>query len=622
MKYQKLMKTWLSMFVFLILIGYSSFANEVIYADKDAVGNNDGTSWENAYNLLQDALTEAKIANKPIEIRVAQGIYKPYHGSWEKSTDSIASFQLINEVTIAGGYAGFGEQDPNARDVELYEAILSGDLNGDDIDVNDPCDMLLVQFNRGDNSDHVVKGSDTDATAILDGFTITAGHLMAVSMGPPTGGAGMYIASGSPTIINCIFTGNAASQAGGGMYNIAGSPMLIDCKFENNYAEFGAGMYNYTTMYLPQSSKPILINCSFNDNFAGREGGGMYNFKSDPNITNCVFSHNFALVYGAGIYNSYSNTELINTSFIENTAGSGGGIYSEDNSNLMLSNCVIWKNIARFGGGGMCNADANSIFLRNCLLSNNTAEQAGGGLAGSGNKATVISCVFTGNRVYGASNNTSKGGGFHAFGDAKLINCTFTGNWAQQGHAISKYSSSLLKLDNCILWNGNNAIFDPRPGSSNTVITYSDVQGSWPGEGNIDTDPLFADPGYWADANDPNIIADPNDPNAVWIDGDYHLKSQAGRWDPNSQTWVQDDVTSPCIDAGDPNSPIDHEPFPNGGIINMGAYGGSSQASKSYFGKPVCETIIAGDINGDCKVDFDDLMILMNHWLQDCTPQD
>ena len=95
------------------------------------------------------------------------------------------------------------------------------------------------------------------------------------------------------------------------------------------------------------------------------------------------------------------------------------------------------------------------------------------------------------------------------------------------------------------------------------------------------------------------------------------MKSQAGRWDPNSQSWVQDDVTSPCIDAGDPMSPIGFEPFPNGGIINMGAYGGTVEASKSYFGEPVCETIVAGDINGDCKVDFKDFALMSLHWLKD-----
>ena len=116
-----------------------------------------------------------------------------------------------------------------------------------------------------------------------------------------------------------------------------------------------------------------------------------------------------------------------------------------------------------------------------------------------------------------------------------------------------------------------------------------------PGTGEISIDPLFADPN----------------------NGDYHLKSQAGRFDPNTQGWIQDDVTSPCIDSGDPNSPIGYEPFPNGGIINMGAYGGTAQASKSYFGEPICETIVAGDINGDCKVNILDLEIMLLHWLED-----
>jgi len=68
----------------------------------------------------------------------------------------------------------------------------------------------------------------------------------------------------------------------------------------------------------------------------------------------------------------------------------------------------------------------------------------------------------------------------------------------------------------------------------------------------------------------------------------------------------------------DPNSPIGYEPFPNGGVVNMGAYGGTAEASKSYFGGPLCKTIIAGNINGDGKVDWRDLEILSRHWLRDC----
>jgi hypothetical protein len=92
-----------------------------------------------------------------------------------------------------------------------------------------------------------------------------------------------------------------------------------------------------------------------------------------------------------------------------------------------------------------------------------------------------------------------------------------------------------------------------------STVTYSDIQGFATNDGNIDADPLFADP----------------------VTGDYHLKSQAGRWDPASQMWVQDQVNSPCIDGGDPNSTVGLEPEPNGSVINMGAYGGTDQASKS-----------------------------------------
>ena len=79
---------------------------------------------------------------------------------------------------------------------------------------------------------------------------------------------------------------------------------------------------------------------------------------------------------------------------------------------------------------------------------------------------------------------------------------------------------------------------------------------------------------------DPNLMPEPNDPNAVWVEGDYHLKSEGGRWDSVSASWVVDDVTSPCIDAGDPNRLVALEPVPNGCIVNRGAYGGTVQASK------------------------------------------
>lgn len=125
------------------------------------------------------------------------------------------------------------------------------------------------------------------------------------------------------------------------------------------------------------------------------------------------------------------------------------------------------------------------------------------------------------------------------------------------------------------------------------MVASCDVEGEFPGIGNVNTDPCFAD----TSSSDPN----------KW---DYHLQSQAGRWDPNTNTWVYDDVNSPCIDAGDPNSDWTAELWPHGKCINMGAYGGTPQASMS-----LSEAGNIADLNNSDLVDYTDLMQLLNKWL-------
>ena len=110
----------------------------------------------------------------------------------------------------------------------------------------------------------------------------------------------------------------------------------------------------------------------------------------------------------------------------------------------------------------------------------------------------------------------------------------------------------------------------------------------WTGEGNINEIPLFSSPAA----------------------GDYHLKSQAGRWDPNQNQWITDANTSPCIDAGDPNSDWLVELWPHGKRINMGAYGGTAQASMS-----LSEAGNIADLNNDGLVNYVDLMLFANKWL-------
>jgi hypothetical protein len=516
----------------------------IIYVDADAAGANDGSSWADAYNYLQDALADANSAEKPVEIRVAQGIYKPDQGAGITPGDREATFQLINAVTIKGGYGGSREPDPNARDIEKYATILSGDLAGNDVDVNDPCD-LQTEPTRSENSFHIVTASVTKQTGVLNGFSIIRGNANTHFEPPDCYGGGIYNEFGSPIVANCTFTCNSARSSGAGMYN------------------FG----------LQGVCSPKLTNCTFKKNWAGHSGAGMcnYGYKGvcSPKLSNCVFQANRA-VFGGAIKNEFAYPELTNCVFADNSADWGGAIRSYYGK-LRLTRCLLIQNRAHLGGAIF--AVESSSVIDNCTLVRNYAERIGGGLfyEGSG-------------------------------GDPVLANSILWRNNSIEGPEI--------------------ALLDGRGGSylPALLVTHSDIQGGrgsiyakdfstlrWEAD-NIDADPCFAD------ANN----------------GDYHLKSQAGRWEPSENfkfqitdsklangMWVRDDVTSPCIDTGDPASPIGLEPFPNGGIINMGAYGGTAEASKSYFGEPVCETIIAGDINGDCKVDFLDFILLVAHWLEE-----
>ncbi len=568
---------------------YAAVEPRIMYVDDDAAGANDGSSWEDAYVHLQDALADANSVEKPVEIRVAQGIYRPDQGANQILGDREATFKLINGITLKGGFASLIKPDPNARDIDEYETILSGDLAGNDIDINDPCDFQN-QSTREENSYHVVTGSNTDATATLDGFTIANGNaepptIYAGSTPPQSMGGGMYIVSGSPTVANCTFAKNLAGE-GGGMYNQGGGPKLTDCIFRSNLADMesevagditiswcghGGGMYNI-------GSSPTLINCTFTSNCAEAFGGGMRNkYKSSPTLRNCEFIRNTA-ESGGGMENNQSASTLTYCSFSQNRAGQRGGGMDNSRSTPTLTNCSFSQNLAGLGGGGMSNY-SSSLELVNCNFTNNQAYDHGGGMYNWEAEVVLNNCIFSGNTATWIGGGVHRGGGAiynNGSSDAKLFNCTFTGNSGEKANAYAcnyYLNPNSLQLINCILWDGGTEI--AYQDGSTIIISYTNVQGSWPGEGNIDTDPEFVQMGYWTQPS-------PRNPNSsVWIEGDYHLKSEAGRWDPVSESWITGNVTSACIDAGDPNSLVGDEPDPNGGRINMGAYGGTSEASKS-----------------------------------------
>ena len=259
-------------------------------------------------------------------------------------------------------------------------------------------------------------------------------------------------------------------------------------------------------------------------------GRGVYSGSDEFVVRRCTFAWNSAggagkdiRGIGGAIDIAWRSPSIIeDCTFVSNRAGRGGAIYSRDKENIV--NCRFVQNVAREAGG--------AVYFKGTELN--------------------------------------------------ITSCTFSGNAAPTGQALTCFAP-LMTVTNSILWDdGDEYSEEIQIGEiTGSNVTYNDIRGGWPGEGNIDADPCFASPGYW----DPN--GTPDDPNDdVWVEGDYHLKSQAGRWDPVSGDWVLDEVTSPCIDAGDPNSPVADEPEPNGGRVNMGAYGGTAEASRSYVEKP------------------------------------
>jgi len=272
-----------------------------------------------------------------------------------------------------------------------------------------------------------------------------------------------------------------------------------------------------------------------------------------------------------------------------------------------------------FGNGTLATIEHNLIYNNRALPICGPADGLGGGLYDcdgiiqyntiSGNFAVGDEFLSAGGGLYGCDgtirhnlitgNWTGFGGGLFKC-NGEITNCTIYGNF---GGGLFWCEGSIT---NCIIWANGDDLY-------RSTATFSSIEDDDEGKGNIHTEPCFVDLGHWEDpCNTPYYRWDD-----MWINGDYHLKSQAGRWDTNKERWTKDEVTSLCIDAGDPMSPIGLEPFPNGGRLNMGAYGGTSEASKSYFGEAVCETIVAGDINGDCRVDFSDFVIMALHWLED-----
>ncbi|MBE0536388.1 MAG: right-handed parallel beta-helix repeat-containing protein, partial [Phycisphaerae bacterium] len=234
----------------------------------------------------------------------------------------------------------------------------------------------------------------------------------------------------------------------------------------------------------------------------------------------------------------------------------GGGIDCEGSSPT-IQGCIV-RECRSYLGGAVC-AEYASPTLIGCSVSGNFTC----GLICSEGAAIVNNSLFNGNRG-------SWAGGLGVRWDSylKSTNCVISHNsssnsFGSGGVNISCGTAAIT--NNIIRSNTGGGGYQVKVEGGRLGVACCNLQGGvegvdsvhseliW-GPGNIDGDPLFASPGYWHDPNTPTITWDD-----VWVDGDYHLKSAAGRWDAAVGGLVYDEVTSPCVDAGSPGFALGDE---------------------------------------------------------------
>ena len=327
----------------------------IVYVDENANGNNDGTSWDDAYTDLQVALANVGTIDT---IWVAEGIYHPAQG-----TDRDSSFILKNNLVILGGFKA-GDTCEIYRDWLAYPTILSGDIG--------------IQGDSTDNSYHVIfnDGGGINATAVIDGFIIENGN--ADGLGDDEKGGGVFNDNASPTVRNCHFKNNNAKFGGGGMYNKTSATVADNCQYSNNTAGIGGGVFNS----IDATTK--FTNCYFHENNASGGGGGMFNNSALLcRVINCFFESNSAATDGGGIYNLDSSPDIINSAFLSNSADEGAGVSNRSVSSPNIINSSLHDNEASSYGGGVRNHTGTVPLITNCIIWGNSAGLADGEISNS-----------------------------------------------------------------------------------------------------------------------------------------------------------------------------------------------------------------------------------------------
>jgi hypothetical protein len=472
------------------------------YVNQAATGNNNGTSCENAYTTLHDALENYKENDV---IWVAAGTYLPENlSAW--SDDTKRTFYLHQNVSIYGGFNGT-ETALDQRDPAANVNILSGDIDEDDI-AND------FDNNRADNVNNVVVVDTLSIFSVLDGFTISGGQANdEIDFSNPDFfkfmGSAIY-GRGVLHLSNCTIEAsysifNAAVDFSG--FATAGSSVR-NCLFHNNRSENAVAALSFGF-----TRDIILDSCQFLNNEVVVEAGGAFGVAgSSASISNCLFKGNSSgKLAGAIVVSTFGfggmEVSVTNCDFEENSSNHGGAVYftldGDGNNNFQFSDCTFKDNTAlasplypnpdggalgiEYTGGNPSN---DTIILTNCLLENNTAANEGGGIAffndfGTDNYFELNNVEIIGNT------SESEGGGFYLSNgggsgmEVKVTDCLIENNAAEvrTGGIMVRNTAGMnnqLLIDQCEIFNntsngGVGGMFITEEGNTTTYAKISNT---------------------------------------------------------------------------------------------------------------------------------------------------
>lgn len=403
-----------------------------LYVDLNAAGLNNGTTWVDAFNTIQDALS---VANYGDSIWVAQGTYFPSYIS-----DNTEYLSMISGVKIFGGFAS-GDNFADRDSTRLTKiTILSGEIQGDADSTN--------------NSNRIFENINVDNQALLDGFILELAFLT-------TGqGGAIHNNNGDAPVRNCTFRNNTSIGASRGpaTYNENGSTATYSyCDFDNNYHNSNAS----GGLLAHFSSNSRYSYCNFTNNRVSANSL-IITFSSTVNFDHCHWeNNNSGSGSSAGVeqgFNALGN--FSHCSFINNTS-STGAIRVTNNSlgTTKITNCYFEGNISNINGAAIW-IQNRPVQISNCVYYNNSTANSGGAIYGYDASIDIYSSTFYGNQC------------------------------GTNGGALSLNNSGITNLYNSIVW-GN--IPDQVRISGSTFTTSSSIiEGG--GYGSTNIDPLFVDP--------------------------------------------------------------------------------------------------------------------------------